>query len=159
MRPDSKEKSPPIVIKVHKKKDDTVTCVQPGTGTKTADTSGTKSVNTKKTVTLGAKSEDPLGTKKTVTEDRHKSWPEDFTPQPHYYRSRNSSTGFKGVSFINRNETGRTAQYRVKVGNTTVHRTSDLHDACEVFYMQKKKLKQNKKKKAPQSPLDDLKFI
>ena len=142
MRPDSKEKSPPIVIKVHKKKDGTVTCVQPGTGT--------KSVNTKKTVTLGAKSEDPLGTKKTVTEDRHKSWPEDFTPQPHYHRIRNSTTGFKGVSY----EKGRSAQYRVKVGNRTVHRTNDLHEACETFYVEKQKMQKNKKK----SQLDDLKF-
>ena len=142
--------TPPIVVKVQTLQDGSVVAV----GTKkTGAAVGTKktgaAVGTKKT---GA----AVGTKKTVTEDRHENWPADFTPKPYYIRSAKSKTGFRGVHFVtDSGNKKRTCCYRVKVGNNTICRTNDLHEACEALHAEKQKLKQEKEEK---SVLDDLSY-
>ena len=129
--------TPPIVVKVHVLEDGSVVA-------KEAVTMGTK------------KSGAAVGTKKTVTEDRHENWPADFTPKPYYIRSAKSKTGFRGVHFVtDSGNKKRNCCYRVKLGNNTICRTNDLHEACEALHAEKQKLKQQKEEK---SVLDDLSY-
>ena len=116
------------------------------TGTKPVGTTGTKPVGTKP---VGTK---PVGTKRG--QDRHASWPDTFTPKPHYVRSRNSKTGFMGVSI----DTRRGSAYRVKVRNVTIYRGFDLHEACEVFYNEKSLLYKQAAASKNKTPLDALTF-
>ena len=99
-----------------------------------------------------------VGTKKA----RHSSWPSNFTPKAYYKRSKNSTTGFRGVSIENDNIKNRTSTYRVKIGNSTIVRTDDLHDACEAYYeedQKRKKVKEEEKANDKnRSKLDDLDF-
>ena len=91
--------------------------------------------------------------------DRHSSWPLDFTPKPYYIRSKNSSTGFRGVS-IDKDKKRRSTEYRVKFRNHTIARKSDLHSACEAFYLKKTEVQRQKKnsKSETKSKLDELNF-
>ena len=121
-------------------------------GTKHSDTGeGTKH----SPIPIGAAADEPT-TPIAVTPitGRHASWAEDFNPLPHYITSRNSKTGFRGVSFAGRK--GYT--YRVKVGNKTKHRTDDLHEACQVFYDLKQAERKQRKAEKKRSKLDDLTF-
>ena len=126
-------------------------------GTKAVGTTGTTAVGT-----VGTKSVDTVGTKAVGTSvgtmERHANWPADFTPKPHYIRSRRSKTGFKGVSIDSKN---RGSAYRVKSRNNTLLRTNDLHEACQCFAAYREEVEaeeKEKKDKANSSVLDDLSF-
>ena len=134
------------------------------TGTKTVDTDvgtvGTKAAGT--VDTMDTQAVDTVGTTAVtttvVTMERHTNWPADFTPKPHYIRSRRSKTGFKGVSIDSKN---RGSAYRVKSQNNTLLRTNDLHEACQCFAAHREQVdaeEHAKKDKAISSVLDDLSF-
>ena len=118
-------------------------------GTKVVDTVGTTDVGTVGTTAVSTS---------VGTMERHANWPADFTPKPHYIRSRRSKTGFKGVSIDSKN---RGSAYRVKSRNNTLLRTNDLHEACQCFAAYREEVEaeeKEKKDKANSSVLDDLSF-